>query len=64
MVKTPQQKITQLQFALEIAQDHLAQYRKYSEEMRKIGRGMYLSHPYMETTTDFIIDKALTDTKE
>lgn len=59
--KTPD-TLEQLRFALELAQDHLNQYRRYSEEMRKIGRGLYLSSPYSADYADGIIATALADT--
>ena len=37
---------------LELALDQLKQYRDYSEDMRKIGRGMYVLSPI---STDHLI---------
>ena len=45
--------------ALTIAQDHLAQYRRYSESMRTIGRGCSISSPYQPDTADHIIAAAI-----
>jgi len=49
--------------ALTIAQDHLAQYRRYSEEMRAIGRGCSLSSAFQPETADTIIAHAINAAK-
>ena len=36
-------KLDYLLYALERAREHLAQYERYSEEMRTIGRGCHIS---------------------
>lgn len=47
--------------ALRIAQDHLAQYRPYSESMRAIGRGLAISSPYQPELADRIIAAAISE---
>jgi len=56
---TTQDRINNLEFALSLAKEHLDQYRAYSEEMRKIGRGLYLSSPYGAEWADQVISNAL-----
>ncbi len=49
--------------ALTVAADHLAQYRRYSEEMRASGRGMSPSSPYSEDSAARLIISALNELK-
>jgi hypothetical protein len=46
-------------FALTLAQEHLAQYRNYSEAMREIGRGMHLSSEFLESSAAIIVENAI-----
>ena len=52
-------KITELRIVLQIAADHLKQYRRYSDEMRHIGRGITISSAYQPDTLDTLIREAL-----
>lgn len=45
--------------ALKIAQEHISQYRKYSDEMSKIGRGLSISSEYQPEYADNIIKDAI-----
>jgi hypothetical protein len=51
--------MSQVKEALNIALDHLRQYRRYSEEMRKIGRGFDPSSPYSQESVEVVIRSAL-----
>lgn len=44
---------------LAIARDHLAQYRRYSEEMRAIGRGASIYSEWGEESLDKMMDEVL-----
>lgn len=44
---------------LETARDHIKQYREYSEEMRKIGRGLNVSSPFTPEYFDRVLDRAI-----
>lgn len=51
--------VADLRAVLQIAADHLNQYRAYAEEMRHIGRGPSISSPYQPETLASIIDAHL-----
>jgi len=51
--------VDELLSILAIAADHLAQYRQYSEEMRKIGRGVHISSEFQPEYLQTMIDHAL-----
>ena len=54
-----QATIARMREALSIAQDHIGQYRQYSEEMRKIGRGFNPSSEFSPEYAEQIFRAAL-----
>jgi hypothetical protein len=57
--KTDSQKVSELRAVLKIAREHIEQYRAYSEEMRKIGRGCMVLSAYQPETLATIMREAL-----
>ena len=52
-------KANELHAVLKIARDHIEQYRAYSDEMCKIGRGCMIMSPYQPETLATFIREAL-----
>ncbi len=52
-------KTTELREVLKIARDHIEQYRAYSDELTKIGRGCMVLSPYQPETLAMFIREAL-----
>ena len=58
-MKTIAEQADELRAVMKIARDHIEQYRAYSDEMCKIGRGVHICSPYQPETLATFIREAL-----